>query len=96
MGIRNKLTLLSNAGAGNGASFVQPGGKYTMIGEATYGGGSQKLQMKTENGTFVDVAGSTLSAAGTLTVELPPGEVRCVATTATVNYVSLVPVYQVN
>lgn len=96
MSIRNKIALLTNAGTGNGAAFVQPGGKYQLNVEATFGGGNVKLQMKTENATYVDVANSTLSANGSLVLELPPGEVRAVSTTATAVYAALVPIYQVS
>lgn len=85
-------TLLSNAGAGNGDWKSWQGGKGTFTAEATFGGGSVKLQFKTLNGTAVDVDGLSLTAAGTKTFELPIGEIRAVATTATAVYAFAHPI----
>lgn len=86
------LTLASNAGAGNGTGLYWQGGKGTFTAEATFGGGSVKMQYKTINGTFVDVDGATLSAAGTKFFELAAGEVRVVITTASAVYAYAHPV----
>lgn len=75
------LTLLSNAAAGNGSAFAWQGGKGLFTGEATFGGGSVKLQFKTINGTWIDVDGVALTAAGTKAFELPIGEIRAVGAT---------------
>ncbi len=80
------LTLLSNAAAGNGNAFPWQGGRGTFTAEATFGGGSVKLQFLTLNGTWVDVASGSLTAAGTLAFELPIGQIRAVGTTASAIY----------
>jgi hypothetical protein len=87
-----RVDLLSNAGTGNGSDFVWPGGKTAFIGEATYGGGTQKLQIKLPQATYADVTSVSLTAAGMIVTDLPPGTYRAVATTATANYVSLVKI----
>jgi len=89
---KGKLTLLSNSGAGDGASFIWPGGRGMMSASATWGGGNIKLQMKVPaaSATWADVPSSTLSANGHLFVDLPHGEVRAVQTTATAGYCDLV------
>lgn len=80
------LALLVNAGVGNGTAAQWQGGRGTFTAEATFGGGTVKLQYMTMNGTWVDVASGSLSAAGTLAFELPIGQIRAVATTATAVY----------
>lgn len=84
------VTLLSNAGTGNGSDVSYPGGKSAFIAEATFGGGSVKLQIKLPQGTYADVTSATLSAAGMYVTDLPAGTYRAVATTATAVYASLV------
>jgi hypothetical protein len=68
---------------------IWPGGKGFFCAEATWGGGSVKLQVKMPNGTYADVASSTLSANGGLMVELPAGDVKAVVATATAVYARL-------
>jgi hypothetical protein len=84
------VTLLTNAGAGNGLDVYWPGGHTSFVGESTFGGGSVKLQIKLPQDTYFDVATASLSAAGYVNVFLPPGTYRAVATTATANYYRLV------
>jgi hypothetical protein len=84
-------TLLSNAGTGNGLTFPWQGGPGVFTAEATFGGGSVKLQFKSLNGTFVDVDSLSLTAAGTKKFELPIGDIRAVATTATAVYAYVHP-----
>ncbi len=63
------------------------GGRGTFMAEATFGGGSVKLQYKTPNGTFVDIGtGGSLTANGLIGFELPPGELKVVVVTATAVY----------
>jgi hypothetical protein len=89
-------TLLTNAGAGNGADVIWPGGKTALVATATFGGGNIKLQVKIDIGqaaaVYADVASSTLSAAGMLNLDLPPGTYRAVVTTSTAAYAKLVSV----
>lgn len=82
------LTLLSNSGAGNGSAVAWPGGAGLVTGEATWGGGNIKLQIRTTNGTWVDVSASahTLSANGTFAFTLPRCQMRMVVTTSTAAY----------
>ncbi len=84
---RANLTLATNATTGNGAAVSWPGGKGYMTGEATWGGGSLKLQFKTLNSTtWIDVTSVTLSANGGIAFELPAGEIRGVIATSTAVY----------
>jgi hypothetical protein len=76
------ITLFSNDSAGNGTAYAWQGGKGMFAATATFGGGSVKLQFLLLNGTYVDVASCTLTAAGTATFELPIGWIRAVGTTA--------------
>lgn len=95
MAIKNVLTLLSNvAAAGNGPNVVVgPGGTFVYMICGTFTGTSSKMQILGPDGsTFIDVAGSTLSAAGFVTVSIPAGStVRAVLTggTPTAMYASL-------
>lgn len=81
---------MENSGAGNGADVYWYGGKTAFMAEATFGGGSVKLQIKLPQGTYFDVASGSLSAAGYLNFDLPPGTYRAVAATATAVYARLV------
>lgn len=88
-----KVDLLSNAGVGNGSDKQWDGGRAVMSAEATFGGGTVKLQIKLPQGAYADVANGSLSAAGiTGALDLPPGIYRAVATTATAVYASLIGV----
>ena len=82
-----KITLLSNASAGNGTAAIWPGGKGIFMAEATWGGGSAKLQMQTPNGTWIDVDGVSLTANGTKAIDIPAGQIRAVTATASAAYV---------
>lgn len=88
------IILGENITTSNGTAFGVKGGKYVFTGEATWSAGSAKLQIQTRNGTWVDVASSTLSANGMLQVELPQGQVRVVVATATAFYGYLVGIPQ--
>lgn len=87
--VRNKITLAAGSAAITGLEC--DGGDYKLLAEATWGGGNIKLQQKAGNGTWVDIANSTLSANGDLNVRLAPGEVLLVITTATGVYADLLP-----
>lgn len=83
------VILMENSGAGNGSDKFIAGGHYAFMAEATFGGGSVKLQIKLPQGTYFDVASGSLSAAGYANFFLPPGTYRAVATTATAVYARL-------
>ena len=85
------VTLASNAAAGTHTAAYWYGGKGLFTAEATWGGGSAKLQYKTLNGTWFDVTSVTLSANGGVAFELPPGEIRAVTATASAAYVYAQP-----
>lgn len=88
------IAIASNSGAGNLTAYkIDRGGKFMFMAEGTWGGGSIKLQTQTANGTWVDVASSTLSANGTLSVDLPAGLIRGVIATASAVYATLVRMY---
>lgn len=80
------IVLVSNASA-TGAWFAWPGGRGEFRVEATFGGGTVKLQCKGPNGTAQDVGvDTTLTAAGGGIFELGAGEIRCNIATATAVY----------
>lgn len=79
------VVLMEN-GTGNGSDKTVSGGHYGFVAEGTFGGGTVKLQLKTPQGAYVDVASMSHSAAGLLSSFLPPGTYRAVATTATAVY----------
>jgi hypothetical protein len=83
------VVLLSNAGVGNGSDVVFSGGKAAFMAEATFGGGSVKLQIKLPQGTYFDVPSASLTAAGFYVTDLPAGTYRAVAATATAVYARL-------
>lgn len=79
------VVLVENASA-TGSSKQWPGGRGVFMAEATFGGGTVKLQTQSPNGTWVDVASASLTAAGTAVFYLPPGPVRANIATATAVY----------
>lgn len=83
------LELLVNAAAGNGSDFYWKGGHTAFIGEATFGGGSVKLQIKLPQGNYFDVSGMSLTAAGILFCFLPAGTYRAVGATGSAFYARL-------
>ena len=87
----SNTTLVSNASATGDAKSWQ-GGKGLFTAEATWGGGTVKLQFKTINGTWVDVDGVSLTADGTKEFELPIGEIRANVATATAVYAYAHPI----
>ena len=90
MASKGKVTLLSNASA-TGSWLQWPGGSGLFSVEATWGGGTVKLQYKAPNGTAVDAGPyTTLTANGGGIFDLPPGEIRANVATATAVYASAV------
>lgn len=83
---KGRVDLLEDASA-TGGWFAWPGGKGTFMAEATWGGGTVKLQFKNANETATD-AGSdtTLTANGGGNFELPPCQIRANVATATAVY----------
>jgi hypothetical protein len=86
------ITLASNATTGDGTAYEWHGGRGLFTAEATWGGGSAKLQFKTSNGTWVDYTSGSLSANGMVLFELPKCWIRTVIATATATYVYAMPV----
>lgn len=81
------VSLASNISATPSAWSQWPGGKGTFAAEATWGGGTVKLQTRAPNGTAIDVgAYTTLTANGAGNFELPPCEIRANIATATAVY----------
>lgn len=89
-----QIVLGENITTSTSAAFPIKGGKYVYTGEATWGGGSAKLQFQTAHGTWIDVPSGSLSANGLLPIELPAGQVRVVVATATAFYGYLVGIPQ--
>lgn len=80
------IVLVSDASA-TGSWFFWPGGRGEFRVEATFGGGTVKLQCKGPNGTAQDVGTeTTLTASGGGIFELGAGEIRCNIATATAVY----------
>lgn len=90
-----RATLASNAGTGNGSWVEWVGGKTSFMARATFGGGSVKLQgLLPDGSTAFDVSSASLTAAGNINVEIPPGLYRAVNTTATAVYADLIRIPQ--
>ena len=93
--LRLDLAVNGTAATANTVATRWMGGRGMFcVPAATFGGGSVALQWKAPDGTFLtvkDINGSnaSLTAAGTTTVELPPGEVKVLITTATGVYAYL-------
>ena len=86
MSNKSRVDLATNAGAGNGAECEWRGGQGLFMAEATWGGGSAKLQMKSPNGTWIDVPSASLTANGMYVFNLPQCDIRVVIATATACY----------
>ena len=88
----NILTLVSNASA-TGSAVDWLGGKGVFTAEATWGGGTVKLQFKTANSTtWVDVPNNSMTANGLTSFELPAGQIRANIATATAVYAFAHPI----
>lgn len=70
------------------------GGKGVFIAEATWGGGTVKLQAISPNGTFIDVPNVSLTANGLVAFDLPPGQIKVSIATATEVYAYAVGLFQ--
>jgi len=81
-----RATLATNAGAGNGTAVEWPGGQGYFMATGTWGGGSAKLQFQTPDAVWVDIASGSLTANGTLKLDIPPGQIRTVIATASAVY----------
>jgi hypothetical protein len=69
------------------AAKIWPGGVGIFMAEATFGGGSVKLQYKLPNANWIDAGPDTsLTANGGGVFELPPCEIRAAVATATAVY----------
>jgi len=91
MSAKKSLTLLSNASA-TGSDFEWEGGEGVFLAEATWGGGTVKLQMKlATTGTYVDIASASLTANGTAAFKAPRGLIRANVATATAVYAYAAP-----
>ena len=78
--------LAQNASA-TGGEVSWPGGEGVFMAEATWGGGTVKLQFKTPNGTWIDAGTeTTLTANGAGAFLLPPCLIRASIATATAVY----------
>jgi hypothetical protein len=75
----NRYDLLSNAAAGNGSALEVKSAKYNFIAEATFNAGSVKLQFQTPQLTWIDVPSSSLTANGSVALDLHAGQYRAVA-----------------
>lgn len=85
-----RITLVSNASA-TGSDFTFRGGRAMFMAEATWGGGTVKLQVKSPNGTYIDVNGGSLTANGTsAALYLPQGLYRANIATASAVYAYLI------
>lgn len=76
------VELLSN-GSATGAAVQWPGGRGLFVVEATFGGGSVALEYRGPAGGWLATPAVSLTAAGGVLFELPPGEVRAAVVTAT-------------
>ena len=79
---------LSDVAAGTLGPFTLLGGKYVLTCTATFGGGSVDLEMLMPDGTTYGLIGTshTFTAAGYVTVDLPPGTYQVVGATASAIY----------
>lgn len=59
-----------------GEAKTWKGGKAMWLIEAGTFLGTNKLQIQTPRGTWLDVASATMTSDGTMVVDLPPGKVR--------------------
>lgn len=70
-----RIDLLSNASADSTDFPIKVGGTYIWAIEGTFNGGSYKLQAKNANGTYTDIAGASMTAAGFMELKIAPGSV---------------------
>lgn len=71
------------------SAFGLYGGKYGLTAAATWGGGNVQLQtLADDSSTWLNV-GSSITANGFTTFDLPPGQYRFAVTTATAVYLAI-------
>lgn len=88
-----RIDFFKNAAAGNSSAFSAQAGKYFFYAEATFSGGSCKLQFQSPQGTWIDYStAATLSANGGVVVEIPAGQYRAVAATGSAFYCSMMSI----
>jgi len=62
------------------------GGKYALIASGTFGGGNVQLQALSMDGvTYINI-GASITVAGLINFDLPPGSYQLTVTTATAVY----------
>lgn len=81
MNLNGKLALTEDSSTP--VAMDWKGGKGLFLAEATWGGGSAKLQMKSPNGTYIDVPNVSLTANGMIAFDLPGGQIKVVIATST-------------
>lgn len=87
----NGVVSFSNISATT-AAFTLKGGLYGLTVSATFGGGNVGLQrFAPDASTYVPVM-TALTAAGYVSVSLPPGTYKLAVTTATAVYADLVQI----
>lgn len=83
------FNLAINAGAAQSPVVVAwPGGTGLFTVEATFGGGNVNLQVKSQNGTLLDVSAATkMTASGVASFTLPAGSlIQATITTSSAVY----------
>jgi hypothetical protein len=80
-----RLDLAVNVSSTSG-SQIWPGGRGVFMVEATWGGGTVKLQIQDPQGTWIDVPSASFTANGMMNFDLPPGQIQASITTATAVY----------
>lgn len=82
------LALQSNASSTGSGETLWPGGTGMFTAEATWGGGTVTLQVKSFNGTWIAVGSdTTMTANGAARFTLPKGvKIRAAIATATAVY----------
>jgi hypothetical protein len=83
---------IDNAGVGASAAKNLKGGTYAFSAAATFGGGNVQVQALMPDSTTWANVGTSLTAAGLNSFDLPPGQYRFNVTTATAVYAALVGV----
>jgi hypothetical protein len=85
------FTLLANASsASDDVEITWHGGSAWFAADATFGGGTVKLQYKLPNGTWIDVPSASHTALGVVAVNVPAGLVRANVATSTAVYAYLI------
>lgn len=85
MSQERKIQLLDNGSATTSGNDVVPlGGMWEWSIEGTFNGGSYQLQATGPNGSFYDVPGASMNAAGSMLLWFTPGtKVKLVETGTT-------------